>query len=170
MQSDTEQPRSPPPKRRPRLTLLDAALAALGIAAVGYFAWRTHSVLDYRWNWSTIWPFVIKTDPATGHWVPNLIVEGLLTTIRLAFWGIVCAGVIILRYRRKDLARPFRVPFFPVLPGLGIVLCFYLMVSLPGSAWLRFAVWLAAGLVLYGLYGYHRSALNRASEERGAEA
>ena len=94
MQSDPEQPRSPPPKRRPRLTWLDAALAALGIAAVGYFAWRTHSVLDYRWNWSTIWPFVIKIDPATGHWVPNLIVEGLLTTIRLAFWGILCAGAI----------------------------------------------------------------------------
>ena len=94
MPSDAEQVRSPPPKRRPRLTWLDGALAALGIAAVGYFAWRTHSVLDYRWNWSTIWPFVIKIDPATGHWVPNLIVEGLLTTIRLAFWGILCAGAI----------------------------------------------------------------------------
>jgi len=94
VQSDPQQPRSPPPKRRPRLTWLDAALAALGVAAVGYFGWRTHSVLDYRWNWSTIWPFVIKMDPATGHWVPNLLVEGLLTTIRLALWGILCAGVI----------------------------------------------------------------------------
>jgi len=94
VQSDPEQLRSPPPKRRPRLTWLDAALAGLCVAAVGYFGWRTHSVLDYRWNWSTIWPFVIKIDPATGHWVPNLIVEGLLTTIRLAFWGILCAGVI----------------------------------------------------------------------------
>lgn len=83
---------------------------------------------------------------------------------------IVCAGVIILRYRRKDLARPFRVPLFPVLPALGIVLCFYLMVSLPGSAWLRFAIWLAAGLVLYGLYGYRRSRLNGAPAGSGPEA
>jgi APA family basic amino acid/polyamine antiporter len=73
---------------------------------------------------------------------------------------IVCAGVIVLRYTRKDLARPFKVPFFPVLPTLGIILCFYLMVSLPGSAWIRFAIWLAAGLVLYGLYGYRRSRMN----------
>ena len=51
-------------------------------------------MLDYRWNWSTIWPFVIKTDPASGRWVPNLIVEGLFTTIRLAIWGILFAGVI----------------------------------------------------------------------------
>jgi len=76
---------------------------------------------------------------------------------------IVCAGVIVLRYTRNDLARPFKVPFFPVLPALGIILCFYLMVSLPLSAWIRFAIWLAVGLVLYGLYGYRRSRLNGAA-------
>jgi len=94
VQPDREQARQPPQKRRPPLTRLDAALAALGACAVGYFVWRTNSVLDYRWNWSTIWPFVIKTDPTSGRWVPNLIVEGLLTTIRLALWGILFAGVI----------------------------------------------------------------------------
>jgi polar amino acid transport system permease protein len=94
MQSDREQARQPPRKRPLRLTWLDVALAALCAFAVGYFVWRTHSVLDYRWNWSTIWPFVFKIDPASGQWVPNLIVEGLLTTIRLALWGILFAGVI----------------------------------------------------------------------------
>ncbi len=94
MHSAPEDARQPPRKRRRRLTWLDCVLAALCVAAVGYFAWRTNSVLDYRWNWSTIWPFVIKTDPATGRWVPNLIVEGLFTTIRLAAWGIVFAGII----------------------------------------------------------------------------
>ena len=94
VQSDLDQARPPPQKRHRRPTWLDAALAALCVCAVGYFAWRTHSVLDYRWNWSTIWPFVIKTDPISGRWAPNLIVEGLFTTIRLALWGILCAGVI----------------------------------------------------------------------------
>jgi len=94
VQSDREEGRPPPRKRRRRLTRLDAALAALCICAVGYFVWRTNTVLDYRWNWSTVWPFVIKTDPASGRWVPNLIVEGLLTTIRLALWGILLAGII----------------------------------------------------------------------------
>ena len=86
--------RRPPPKRRPRLTWLDAVLAAVCVFGVGYFAWRTQSVLDYRWNWSTIWPFVLKIDPASGRWVPNLIIEGLFTTIRLALWGILLAGFI----------------------------------------------------------------------------
>ena len=94
MQPDPETTRPPPVKRRPRLTWLDAGLAAVCIFGIGYFAWRTHSVLDYRWNWSTIWPFVVKTDPDTGRWVPNLIVEGLLTTLRLAIWGILFAGII----------------------------------------------------------------------------
>ncbi len=73
---------------------------------------------------------------------------------------IVCAGVIVLRYTRSDLQRPFRVPFFPFLPAMGILLCGYLMVSLPQSAWWRFAIWLAVGLTIYGLYGYKRSLLN----------
>ena len=110
MQADRDEVRPPPPRRRPRLTWLDAALAALCAGAVAYFAWRTHAVLDYRWNWSTIWPFVIRTDPASGRWVPNLLVEGLLTTIRLAVWGILCAGFIgtamgLARTSRRLLPR-----------------------------------------------------------------
>ena len=92
MAPDREPVRPPPAKRRARLTWLDAALAALCVAALGYFAWRTQAVLDYRWNWSTVWPFVFRIDPASGRWVPNLIVEGLLTTIRLALWGILIAA------------------------------------------------------------------------------
>jgi APA family basic amino acid/polyamine antiporter len=46
------------------------------------------------------------------------------------------------------------------LPLTGIVLCLYLMVSLPGSAWVRFLVWLAAGLALYAVYGFRHSVLN----------
>jgi len=70
---------------------------------------------------------------------------------------IVCAGVIVLRRTHPELHRPFRVPLFPVLPGLGVLLCAYLMVSLPGSAWIRFVVWLAIGLVIYFGYGIRRS-------------
>jgi polar amino acid transport system permease protein len=110
VQSDREPVRQPPAMRRPRLTWLDVALAALCAGAFGYFVWRTNSVLDYRWNWSTIWPFVLKTDPATGRWVPNLIVEGLFTTIRLALWGILFAGIIgtvmgLARTSRRLLPR-----------------------------------------------------------------
>ena len=93
-QSNLDQARPPPRKRRRRLTWLDAILATVLVFAAGFFVWRTNAVLDYRWNWGTIWPFVIKTDPVSGRWVPNLLVEGLFTTIRLALWGILLAGVI----------------------------------------------------------------------------
>jgi polar amino acid transport system permease protein len=93
-QSGRDDVRPPPPRRRARLTWPDAAFAALLASGLGYFVWRTNTVLDYRWDWSTIWPFLFKLDPASGRWVPNLIVEGLLTTIRLAVWGILFAGVI----------------------------------------------------------------------------
>jgi APA family basic amino acid/polyamine antiporter len=76
---------------------------------------------------------------------------------------IVCAGVIVLRYRRPDLPRPFRTPLFPVLPAIGILACAVLMLNLPGTAWERFVLWLAAGLVIYFWYGRKRSRLGAAS-------
>lgn len=57
--------------------------------------------------------------------------------------------------------RPFRVPF--VWPGtiLGAAACIYTMCGLPGTAWKRFGIWLAIGLVLYFTYGFKHSTLRR---------
>ncbi|MBP7146936.1 MAG: amino acid permease [Acidobacteria bacterium] len=71
---------------------------------------------------------------------------------------IVCAGVITLRYTRPELQRPFKVPLFPLLPALGVLLCGYLMISLPIITWLRLLTWLFAGLALYAGYGHKKSA------------
>jgi len=71
---------------------------------------------------------------------------------------IVCAGVIWLRWKRPDLARPFRSPFVPIFPICGIVLCVFLStVGLGPYTWLRFAVWLLVGLAVYFAYGYRQS-------------
>jgi APA family basic amino acid/polyamine antiporter len=75
---------------------------------------------------------------------------------------IVSAGVIVLRYTRSDLHRPFKVPLFPVTPAVGILLCAYLMYNLPFETWLRLIVWLIIGLCLYTFYGYRKSKLNTA--------
>jgi APA family basic amino acid/polyamine antiporter len=74
---------------------------------------------------------------------------------------IVSAGVIVLRRIRPEVRRPFRVPFFPVIPALGVILCGYLMLSLPLVTWLRFGLWLLIGLVVYASYSYRHSVLNR---------
>jgi APA family basic amino acid/polyamine antiporter len=64
---------------------------------------------------------------------------------------------IILRRTNPDRARSFRVPWVPVLPGISIVCCLVLMLSLPLETWIRFVVWLAIGLVIYFCYGQKRT-------------
>jgi APA family basic amino acid/polyamine antiporter len=92
---------------------------------------------------------------------PINVVAELCSIGTLFAFVIVSAGVLVLRQTRPELPRPFTVPGYPVVPALGIVLCGYLMLSLPGVTWLRFAVWLVLGMVLYVLYGFRHSKLAR---------
>ena len=72
---------------------------------------------------------------------------------------LVNIGVIVLRRTKPDLERGFRVPFVPVFPIIGILLCLYLMFDLPMSTWLRFLGWLGAGILIYVFYGRRHSRL-----------
>jgi APA family basic amino acid/polyamine antiporter len=79
---------------------------------------------------------------------------GEMTSIgTLLAFIIVCAGVLVLRKRRPDLPRPFRAPFSPATPILGILISLAMMLGLPGETWLRLVIWLAVGLVIYFSYG-----------------
>jgi APA family basic amino acid/polyamine antiporter len=89
-----------------------------------------------------------------------------LTNIGTLFaFILVCAGVLILRYREPDRPRGFRTPFVPWVPILGMVSCFYLMTGLPWVTVVRFVGWLAVGLVVYFIFGYRKSRLR--GGERG---
>jgi APA family basic amino acid/polyamine antiporter len=88
-----------------------------------------------------------------------------LTNIGTLFaFVLVSAGVIVLRKAEPDRPRPFRAPWVPLTPILAILSCLYLMLQLPWVTWVRFALWLAVGLVIYFLYGIRHSRLAR---ERG---
>ena len=85
-----------------------------------------------------------------------------LTNIGTLFaFILVCIGVVILRRTEAPRPRPFRVPFVPVFPILGVFFCFALMLSLPILTWIRFLVWLAIGMVIYFFYGIRNSKLRR---------
>ena len=93
--------------------------------------------------------------------VPIALLGELVSIGTLFAFVIVCAGVIVLRRTRPDLPRPFRTPFSPVVPALGILSCFYLMISLPGDTWLRLVIWMAIGIVIYFMYSRHHSVAQR---------
>jgi APA family basic amino acid/polyamine antiporter len=72
---------------------------------------------------------------------------------------IVCAAVLIMRRTNPDAPRPFRVPWVPLLPILGILSCLMLMFSLPTANWWRLGAWLAIGFFIYFFYGRHHSVM-----------
>ena len=85
---------------------------------------------------------------------------GHLVSIGTLFaFVIVCAGILVLRYRSPDLPRPFRTPFVPFVPVGGVLICSWLMYNLPADTWLRLAIWMALGLAIYFLYGRKHSRL-----------
>jgi APA family basic amino acid/polyamine antiporter len=79
----------------------------------------------------------------------------------LAAFVLVCLGVLVLRITRPELKRPFRTPFSPLFPLLGMLSCGALMAFLPGITWLRFMVWLIIGLIVYFTYSMHHSKLTK---------
>ncbi|MGA2746551.1 MAG: amino acid permease C-terminal domain-containing protein, partial [Candidatus Sulfotelmatobacter sp.] len=82
-------------------------------------------------------------------------IVGEMTSIGTLFaFILVCAGVWILRRRRPDLERAFRVPLLPVVSVLGIVVCGAMIYGLGWTNWMRLIVWLAIGLTIY--FGYSR--------------
>jgi basic amino acid/polyamine antiporter, APA family len=92
--------------------------------------------------------------------VTQIQVVGEMTSIGTLFaFVVVCAAVLMLRLKRPEAHRPFRVPGGPVFPVLGILSCAYLMLSLPVITWVRFLVWLDIGFVIYWFYGRTHSPL-----------
>jgi len=86
--------------------------------------------------------------------LPLDLLGELISIGTLMAFAMVCIGVWVLRVKRPDLPRPFRTPFLPLVSILGVITCGIQMYMLPGDTWLRLAVWMAIGFVIY--FGYSR--------------
>lgn len=80
--------------RRRRLGLLDAIIAAAAIAVVVYVVYRINTYLVYNWDWERLIQFFVRFDATRGQWVPNLLIEGIVISVRVCFWGAVMALAI----------------------------------------------------------------------------
>jgi APA family basic amino acid/polyamine antiporter len=98
---------------------------------------------------------------------PISVLGQLVNIGTLLAFVIVCAGVWILRIKRPDLNRPFKTPWVPFTPLMGILISLALMASLPFDTWLRLIVWLLIGFAIYFGYSRRRSRL-QASEKASA--
>jgi len=85
---------------------------------------------------------------------------GQLTSMGALFvFGMVCFGVLILRFTQPTLHRPFRTPFTPWVPLLGTLACLYQMILMPGVTWVQFILVIGLGCSFYFIYGHKHSKL-----------
>ncbi len=132
---DRNSPPPTPPKKR--LTPLDFALFSAVIGFVLFAGYRVNDVLVYDWNWSRVFNFIIRYDADSQSYVPNLLLYGLATTLRLAVWATVLATIfgVVMGYWRtcenltlRILSRSY-VELIRNLPPLVFIFIFYFFIS-----------------------------------------
>ena len=99
--------------------------------------------------------------------LPIALLGELVSIGTLLAFVIVCGGVWYLRVKEPNRERPFRTPLVPLVPILGILVCFAMMAALPLDTWLRLIIWMVIGIVIYFTYSRHHSLLNRAEIAAG---
>jgi APA family basic amino acid/polyamine antiporter len=106
---------------------------------------------------------------AVAGFFPIALLGELGSIGTLLAFVIVCFGVMILRYSRPNIPRPFRTPLVPIVPILGILICGYMMYTLPPDTWIRLIVWMAIGLIIYFGYSMGHSRVARQPAEAAGD-
>lgn len=89
----------------------------------------------------------------TGY---KLLEGDILTIILLTtpIVGMILVMTVISRQPKSSKELSFKVPFNPWFPALSIMINIHLIVELDKATWIRFAIWVGIGLVIY--FGYSR--------------
>ena len=98
--------------------------------------------------------------------LPLDLLGELISIGTLMAFAMVCIGVWVLRVKRPDLPRPFRTPWLPVVSMLGLGMCVLQMFMLPPETWLRLAIWMALGFVVYFGYSIRHSTLRHGPPQK----
>ena len=133
------------------------AMSRDGLIPSAFFA-------DVHPRFRTPWKSTILVGVFVSFMAGLLPIDALLhlTNIGTLFaFVVVCAAVLIMRRTNPEAKRPFRCPFVPAIPVLGIGACLLLMFSLPAENWWRLIGWLAFGQLIYFFYGTRHSILGK---------
>jgi basic amino acid/polyamine antiporter, APA family len=144
---------------QPRILL---AMARDGLIPKSFFG-AVHEKFRTPWK-STILTGIFVS--CMAGFLPLRTLAELVNIGTLLAFVIVCGSVLVMRYRHPEAERPFRVPFVPLVPILGILTCLILMFSLPPENWWRLIVWLFIGFLIYFSYGRRHSVLAKMREEK----
>lgn len=123
---------------------------------------KVHPRLRTPWVISILVTIIVAV---VAGFTPIGVLEEMVNIGTLSAFVLVAVGVIVLRRKRPDLKRSFRVPFNPWLPALSALICTYLMLNLSVETWLRFLIWLAVGFIVYFAYSQRRSRLGQPGYE-----
>jgi basic amino acid/polyamine antiporter, APA family len=88
---------------------------------------------------------------------PIALLGELVSIGTLFAFAIVCGSVLVLRYKQPGIHRPFKTPLFPLVPILGVLTAFAVMLMLPRDTWIRLFLWMAIGISIYFLYSKNHS-------------
>jgi len=133
------------------------AMARDGLLPKGMFG-------DVHPKFRTPWKSTILIGAFVSVMAGFLPIDALLhlTNIgTLLAFVIVCTAVLIMRRKHPEAERPFRCPWVPFVPIMGILTCLLLMFSLPVANWWRLIAWLALGFVIYFAYGRKHSVMRK---------
>ena len=140
---------------QPRVIL---AMARDGLVPPSFFA-AIHERFRTPWKATILTGIFVSI---LASFLPLRVLAELVNIGTLFAFVVVCAAVLIMRRTNPNAPRPFKAPFVPLTPILGILTCTLLMFSLPAENWWRLIIWLAIGFFIYFGYGRHHSVLQQA--------